>query len=104
MSQHVKRVRSNRRKFLAIAGTGLGAGAGGAALWVATSKSRTARWLRTMLEDSRREIQNAAHTPEPERWSDNGIHLSWLGHATVLISFYGVRILTDPAFGDRIGL
>jgi L-ascorbate metabolism protein UlaG (beta-lactamase superfamily) len=27
-----------------------------------------------------------------------------LGHATVLINFFGIRILTDPAFGNRIGV
>jgi len=27
-------------------------------------------------------------------WDDNGITLAWLGHATVLVNFYGVRILT----------
>ena len=30
--------------------------------------------------------------------------LAWLGHATVLINFYGVRILTDPALYPRIGV
>lgn len=27
-----------------------------------------------------------------------------MGHATVLINFYGIRILTDPTFGDRVGV
>lgn len=30
--------------------------------------------------------------------------IAWLGHATVLINFYGVNILTDPVFGARVGL
>ncbi len=30
--------------------------------------------------------------------------LAWLGHATVLINFYGLRILTDPALYPRIGV
>lgn len=104
MWQHVKHVRGNRRKFLAIAGTGVAAGAGGLAIWIATSKQRGARWVRTIIEDSKREPARAAHKPDPATWSDNGIYVSWIGHATVLISFYGVRILTDPAFGDRVGL
>ncbi|MBA2585504.1 MAG: MBL fold metallo-hydrolase [Chthoniobacterales bacterium] len=29
---------------------------------------------------------------------------SWLGHATVLINFYGVNILTDPVLFPRIGM
>ena len=30
--------------------------------------------------------------------------LAWLGHATVLLNFYGVTILTDPALFPRIGI
>src|SRR5204863_10094237 len=30
--------------------------------------------------------------------------LAWLGHATVLINFFGVKILTDPALFPRIGI
>ena len=32
------------------------------------------------------------------------VTLAWLGHATVLINFYGVRILTDPTLYPRIGV
>jgi L-ascorbate metabolism protein UlaG (beta-lactamase superfamily) len=32
-----------------------------------------------------------------------GLRLTWLGHATVLIELDGVRILTDPLLGDRLG-
>ena len=42
--------------------------------------------------------------PEPAKWSDNEVTICWIGHATVLISFYGVNILTDPVFGNRIGI
>ena len=56
------------------------------------------------LVTSDREVLPASETPAPERWTDNGITLAWLGHATVLINFYGVRILTDPALFRRIGV
>jgi L-ascorbate metabolism protein UlaG (beta-lactamase superfamily) len=46
----------------------------------------------------------APHTPTPNDWDDNGITLAWLGHATVLINFYGVRVLTDPTLFPRIGI
>jgi L-ascorbate metabolism protein UlaG (beta-lactamase superfamily) len=46
----------------------------------------------------------APHTPEPASWRDNAVTLAWLGHATVLINFYGVRILTDPVLFRRIGV
>ena len=31
-----------------------------------------------------------------------GIHVGWVGHSTVLLSFYGTLILTDPNFSRRI--
>ncbi len=51
-----------------------------------------------------RGVPPAPHTPTPGDWSDNAITLAWLGHATVLINFYGVWILTDPALFRRIGV
>lgn len=42
--------------------------------------------------------------PDPNAWADNAITLAWLGHATVLINFYGVRVLTDPALFPRVGV
>ena len=51
-----------------------------------------------------REVLPAANTPTPASWDDNAITLAWLGHATVLINFYGLRVPTDPAFFPRIGV
>ena len=31
-----------------------------------------------------------------------GIHVGWVGHSTVLLSFYGTLILIDPNFSNRI--
>ena len=42
--------------------------------------------------------------PDPSTWSDATLTASWLGHATVLINFYGMRILTDPTLYPRIGV
>jgi L-ascorbate metabolism protein UlaG (beta-lactamase superfamily) len=93
-----------RRTFLKYAMAGSGAAAGGASWWLATSKRRAARWMRTMIADARRKITLAPVKPNPAAWSDNKITLCWLGHSTVLINFYGMRILTDPAFGSRVGI
>lgn len=42
--------------------------------------------------------------PNPESWSNDSITLSWIGHSTVLINFYGKIILTDPVLFNRVGL
>lgn len=44
------------------------------------------------------------HKPEPELWNDSEINISWLGHSTMLINFYGKIILTDPVLMDNVGL
>lgn len=33
--------------------------------------------------------------------SSSGLRITWLGHSTMLIESDGVRVLTDPVFGDR---
>ena len=80
----------NRRGFLLAAGAGLGA----------TALSLPSRMLGRMTGG----VLPAAHTPAPDTWPDNRITLAWLGHATVLINFYGVRVLTDPTLFPRIGV
>lgn len=42
--------------------------------------------------------------PDPSKWLDTEINISWIGHSTVLINFYGIIILTDPVLMDRIGI
>jgi L-ascorbate metabolism protein UlaG (beta-lactamase superfamily) len=76
--------------------------AGGA--YVGTSSSWIGRFLRGRIKEIGREIPAAPHTPTPATWSDNAVTLAWLGHATVLLNFYGVRILTDPTLFRRIGV
>jgi L-ascorbate metabolism protein UlaG (beta-lactamase superfamily) len=91
---------AGRRTFLA---GGLAASAGGVS-WATLSASFPARFLRERVEELGREVPAAPHTPTPARWNDNAITAAWLGHATVLINFYGVRILTDPTLFNRIGV
>jgi L-ascorbate metabolism protein UlaG (beta-lactamase superfamily) len=83
--------------------TGALAAAGGAA-WVGVSSSWGARFVRQRFEEIGRDIPPAPHKPNSASWSDNAVTLAWLGHATVLINFYGLRILTDPALYPRIGV
>lgn len=44
------------------------------------------------------------HKPNPLEWPDDEITVAWIGHATMLINFYGKWILTDPVLKGRIGL
>jgi len=70
--------------------------------------SRVRRWLghlwREWTIESRRPIAPAFAKPEPSKWSDAQITTSWLGHATVLINFFGITILTDPTLFPRVGI
>jgi L-ascorbate metabolism protein UlaG (beta-lactamase superfamily) len=80
----------NRRKFLAATAAGFG----GVGSLVALGGSAAAD----------RGVRPAPQSPDPARWADNAITLAWLGHATVLINFYGIRVLTDPVLFPRIGV
>src|SRR5579864_4327134 len=42
--------------------------------------------------------------PNPVSWPPDRITLSNLGHASVLMNFLGVRVITDPSLFDRVGL
>ena len=95
----VKTLMVGRRKFVA-GGLAASIGAG----WVSLSSSFPARFLRERVEEMGRDVPAALHTPTPAAWGDNAITAAWLGHATVLINFYGVRILTDPTLFNRIGV
>jgi L-ascorbate metabolism protein UlaG (beta-lactamase superfamily) len=90
----------SRRAFV---GAGAVAGVGGLA-WLGASTSWSARFLRARFEEWGRDVPAAPHKPTPAAWQDNAVTLAWLGHATVLINFYGVRILTDPVLFSRIGV
>jgi len=83
--------------------SGAVAGAGSLA-WIGTSGSWAAQFLRERMADFGRHVPDAPHKPRPHDWSDNAITLAWLGHATVLINFYGLRIITDPVLFPRIGV
>jgi L-ascorbate metabolism protein UlaG (beta-lactamase superfamily) len=45
-----------------------------------------------------------SHKPDPSEWKNDEINIAWIGHATVLINFYGKIILTDPVLYERVGL
>ena len=70
--------------------------------------SRVLRWLghlwREWTVESWRPIAPAFAKPEPSKWNDARVSAAWIGHATVLINFLGIKILTDPVLFPRIGI
>src|SRR4029453_11546767 len=90
----------NRRGFMA---SGAMAGAGTLA-WIGMSSTWAAQFLPQPPAEFGRQVPDAPHKPRPAEWSDNAITLAWLGHATVLMNFYGLRIITDPVLFLRIGV
>lgn len=71
---------------------------------MSVSNSRAARWARRLAQETKRKVEPAPFVPDPGLWSDNRITLSWLGHSTVLINFYGIKILTDATLHNHIGI
>jgi len=71
-------------------------------------KARVRRWIghlwREWTIESWRPISPAFAKPQPFKWNDAQVTAAWIGHATVLINFFGIKILTDPALFDRVGI
>ena len=59
---------------------------------------------RQVSNDAQRVVLAAPRRPNPQTWSDRGLHAAWLGHTTVLLKIDGVTVLTDPVFSTRIGI
>lgn len=62
---------------------------------------KRSRW--DMLFGSHETVQPEFH-PDPATWSNDTLTAAWIGHATVLINFFGTWIITDPVFSERIGV
>lgn len=50
------------------------------------------------------DIQQPKQQLQPAEWQDNQVTVGWIGHSTLLINLYGYRILTDPVFGEKVGV
>ena len=74
-----------------------------AGYWAAAKNPFAARLFRSIIDETSRRVSRPLHAPTPAEWNANHITVSWLGHSTVLINFYGVTILTDPVLFGRIG-
>ena len=45
-----------------------------------------------------------AETPTPSAWPDDALTMAYLGHASLLMNYFGVRVLSDPSLLERVGL
>lgn len=68
------------------------------------ARSYVRRTLEQQRSDPAPDIKPAPHRPDPASWSNEGLTVSWLGHASVLLSMEGILVLTDPALEPRIGI
>jgi len=41
---------------------------------------------------------------QPARWPKDTLTIANLGHSTLLMNFFGVRVISDPSLFDRVGL
>ena len=87
-----------RRTFL----TSLGLTAAGTSAALASeTDTRRTRWEMIAHDGPTRSPQLR---PSPGQWDPGTITATWLGHATVLLDFFGTRIITDPVLSERIGI
>lgn len=59
--------------------------------------------VRGLMAEAGRTVLAPGFVPSPRCWDPEGITAAWLGHSTVLLNFYGLTVLTDPALFRRIG-
>jgi L-ascorbate metabolism protein UlaG (beta-lactamase superfamily) len=55
----------------------------------------------TPIEDL---VQRQSQIMQPSRWPDDRLTVANLGHATILMNFFGVRMISDPSLFKRVGL
>ena len=68
------------------------------------ARQHASRFIGERVREAGTSIPHAPHKPEPGSWSDDHLTVAWLGHATVLINFYGTWLLTDPVLRSRVGV
>lgn len=41
---------------------------------------------------------------QPRRWQNDSLTIANLGHSTLLMNFFGVRVISDPSLFERVGV
>jgi L-ascorbate metabolism protein UlaG (beta-lactamase superfamily) len=60
--------------------------------------------LLKLSETKANNIDQIDISPDPTKWKNNEINISWIGHSTVLMNLFGTIIVTDPVLFEKIGL
>jgi L-ascorbate metabolism protein UlaG (beta-lactamase superfamily) len=102
-----------------------GSGRRKAESWLnSASRHHLKKWIATAIVagalvqlSAKRNIQSSADKPtfahtgqyrmqalEPGRWSPGTLTIANLGHSTLLMNFFGVRVISDPSLFERVGL
>jgi L-ascorbate metabolism protein UlaG (beta-lactamase superfamily) len=68
------------------------------------ARQHARRFLVQRFSEAGQPIPAAPHSPRPAEWDDDSLTVAWLGHATVLLNFYGTWLLTDPALRSNVGV
>ena len=97
-TQQTLKKQISRRNFLYLGGM---AAAGGAV--TLNADHARVRFFRERLAELIKPAHATRHKPKPAEWDTSKITAAWLGHATALINFQGVNIITDPALFSRVG-
>jgi L-ascorbate metabolism protein UlaG (beta-lactamase superfamily) len=63
-----------------------------------------ATFLAATYASSMNQSATSVPHPEPASWRSNELTIANLGHATLLMNYFGVRVLTDPSLFTRVGL
>jgi L-ascorbate metabolism protein UlaG (beta-lactamase superfamily) len=61
-------------------------------------------FFRRLKDDMGRPVEHPPQSPDIAAWPDRGLHATWIGHSTVMLSIDGFTIITDPVFSRRIGI
>ena len=91
---------TTRRKFLSQ----LGITATSPAILFSQGKEKQKEHSRWEMIFNSDDTKPALCKPTPKLWSDSTITAAWIGHATVLINFFGTTIITDPVFAECVGI
>jgi L-ascorbate metabolism protein UlaG (beta-lactamase superfamily) len=68
------------------------------------ARQHAGKFFAQRVKEARTSVPAAPHKPVPASWSNERLTVAWLGHATVLINFYGTWLLTDPVLRTRVGI